>query len=249
MTAAGQTVDLDDEATWPRPVLSFVDEFARRLEGSTEFTVDLGGGLIEREDEFCSLFAGRRLLAFHATSLFDHEVEDIRRRGLRVLTSRLVEEKIADAHARRLISAAERDRCGEENVYAIHTTAGREGRICLVIGRSIFDRDAGSLTPFLGGWGGEAINGGPGPGEDPVLRRLGDPAIVATAIDVRAGGRPVYAAPSLPKVFVGKRLGLEDAHGEIHVTTNIGGGDVLDIWRPGDPGYDRHPALPRGRTY
>jgi hypothetical protein len=249
MTVAAQIVDLDDEATWPGPVLSFVDEHARRLEGSAKFTVDLGGGLIEREHEFCSLFAGRRLLAFHATSLFDHEVEDIRRGRLRLLTPALVEDKISDAYARGHISASERDRCGEENVYAIHATAGRDGRICLVIGRSIFDRDAGGLTPFLGGWGGEAINGGPGPGEDPVLRRLGVPAIVVAAIDVHAGGRPAYSAPSLPKVFVGKRLGLEDAQGEIHVTTDIGGGDVLDIWQPGDTGYDRHPALPRGRTY
>lgn len=246
MTAAGQIVDLDDEATWPRSVLSFVDEHARRLEGSTEFTVDLGGGLIEREKEFCSLLAGHLLLAFHATSLFDHEVEDIRRGGLRLLTPQLVADKISDAYARGLISAGERDRCGEENVYAIHAAAGREDRICLVIGRSIFDRDADGLTPLLGGWGGEAINGGPGPGEDPVLRRLGDPAIVAAAIDAYPEGRPAYAAPSLPKVFVGRRLGLEDAHGEIHVNTDIGGADVLDIWQPGDTGYDRHPALPRG---
>jgi hypothetical protein len=140
MTAAHQIVDIDDDATWPGPVLS------------------------------------------------------------RLLTSELVEDKISDAYACGLISAAERDRCDEENIYAIHAAADvRVGSVSRSAGRSSIAH-ADGLTPFLGGWGGETINGGPGPGEDPVLRRLG-------------------------------------------------GGDVLDIWRPGDPGYDRHPALPRGRTY
>jgi hypothetical protein len=106
-----------------------------------------------------------------------------------------VARKIGEAHAKGVISAAQRDHCLARNVYAIDNTEGRDGRICLVVGRSIFDGDGGGLTPFLGGWGGEAMNGGPGPDEDPILRKLGRPSIVAAAIDLGFPGERPYAAP------------------------------------------------------
>ncbi|MGE0065890.1 MAG: hypothetical protein AB7T48_00930 [Solirubrobacterales bacterium] len=197
-----EIVDLDDESSWPEAVRTFVADQAERLAGSTELTTDLLGKLTERDEEFHSLFPGRRLLAFHATSLFEYEIADIRRDGLRLLSSGLVAQKIDEAHARGEISTLERDQCLARNVYAIDNEAGRGGRICLVVGRSIFDRDGGGLTPFLGGWGGESMNGGPGPHEDPVLQTLGRPSIVAATVDLGAPGSRPYAAPSLPKVFV-----------------------------------------------
>lgn len=242
--ASREIVDLDDESSWPEAVGTFVAGQAERLEGSTEFTTDLSSELIEREEEFYSFLGGRRLLAFHSTSLFDHEIADIRRDGLQSLSPELVARKIDAAHRRGEISTPQRDHCLARNVYAIDNVAGREGRICLVVGRSIFDGDGGGLTPFLGGWGGESMNGGPGPDEDPVLRQLGRPSIVVAAVDLGASGNRPYAAPSLPKVFVGKRLGLNDAFGEIHVTSRMQGDHILDIWHPGDPDYDRHLSLP-----
>lgn len=124
--ASPEIVGLDDESSWPE---------AERLAGSTEFTTDLSSELIEREEEFHSLFAGRRLLAFHSTSLFEHEIADIRRDGLRPLSPRLVAQKIDEAHARGEVSTFERDHCLARNVYAIDNMVGREDRICLVVGR------------------------------------------------------------------------------------------------------------------
>jgi hypothetical protein len=242
-----EIVDLDDETSWPEPVRSFVADRAERSVDSTEFTADLPGELIERDEEFHSLFGARRLLAFHSTSLFDHEIDEVREDGLRLLSAELVAEKIARAHLRGAISTGQRDHCLARNVYAIDNTAGREGRICLVVGRSIFDGHGGGLTPFLGGWGGEAMNGGPGPDEDPVLRQLGRPSIVAVGVDLGLPGHRPYAAPGLAKVFVGRRLGLEEAFGEIHVTADIPGARILDIWHPGVPDYDRHHSLPGER--
>jgi len=67
-------------------------------------------------------------------------------------------------------------------------------------------------------------------------------------VDLGAPQNRPYAAPSLPKVFVGKRLDLEDAFGELHVTVNIRGEHILGIWHPGDPDYDRHLSLPGKRA-
>ena len=240
-------VDLDDRSTWPETVSAFVVEFEGKLRGSTEFTSDLEGGLIDREGEFRSLLAGHKLLAFHSTCLFDHEVDAIRREGLRRLSRALVEQKIKDAHAHGALSVDERARCLERNAYAIDNMTGREDQVCLVVGRKTFDEEAAGLSPLLGGWGGEATNGGPGPGEDPVLGTLGRPAIVAVGLDVAAGHRSVYTAPSLAKVFVGSGLGLRDAFGEIHFFADIPADDVLAIWEPGDEDYDRHRGLPRAR--
>jgi hypothetical protein len=205
--------------------------------------------LIERDEEFQSLFGNHRLLAFHSTSLFDHEVEQVRTSGLRRLSPELVEQKISAAFSREVISEEQREHCLNTNVYAIDNEQYRENQICLVLGRSIFDdlQHGPGLHSFLGGWGGEAINGGPSPDEDPVLGSLGRPSIVVAAIDLGIqGGRP-YAAPALAKVFVGKRLGLGDAFGEIYVKADIPGERILDIWHPGDPDYDRHSLLPGER--
>lgn len=234
-------------SSWPEPVRSFVAEQAERVVGSTEFTADLPGELIEREEEFHSLFGDRRLLAFHSTSLFEHEIDEIQQGGLRLLSADLVAEKIGRAHSLGAISAAQRDHCLARNVYAIDNTVGREGRICLVVGRSIFDGHGGGLTPFFAGWGGEAMNGGPGPDEDPVLGERGRPSIVAAAVDLGVLGERPYAAPGLAKVFVGRHLVLADASGEIHVKADIPVECILDIWHPGDPDYDCHRSLPGKR--
>jgi hypothetical protein len=245
--AGAKIVDLDDESSWPETVRSFVADQVARSVGSTEFTADLPSELVERGEEFHAVFGDRRLLAFHATSLLDHEIGEVHDDGLRCLSADLVAEKISGAYSQAAISTAQRDQCLAQNVYAIDNTVGRVGRVCLVLGRSIFDGHGGGLTPSLGGWGGEAMNGGPGPDEDPILRELGHPSIVAVATDLGVPGDRPYAAPGLAKVFVGRRLGLEDACGEIHVKADIPAEDILAIWHPGDPDYDRHRSLPGKR--
>ena len=237
-------VNLEEPNTWPQPLIELTAAWAERLRGSTQFTSDLRLPINLREDFEAALGTGR-LLAFHATRLFDHEVEAIRDEGLRKLTPDLVNDRIESAYKRGLLTNGERDRCLSRNVFAIENQAGRENQVCLVIGRGIFDHETGSgLHPFLGGWGGEAINGWPGPDSDPLLRRLGRPAIVVAALEI-AAVREAYMAPGLAKLFVGKKLGLADASGEIYVRESVPGDDIVDIWQPGHFEYDLHGDLPR----
>ena len=244
------TVDLDDVTTWPQAVVAFADEAAQRMRGVTEYTPDLPGELVDREREFQGLLSEHKLLAFHCTRLFDHEVAAIRRGGLRRLSRELVIEKIEQGHALGLLSDRERDRCLAGNVYAIENAVeAREDKVCLVVGRAIFDCTAHGLSPLLGGWGGEATNGGPGPADDPELSRLGKPAIVAAAVEVPAPEPgallgALYSAPSLAKIFVGAQLGLQDACGEIHSRADVQAEDVVAIWHPGDAEYDHYRELP-----
>ncbi len=242
VTEMNSLVDVDNPDTWSAAIKEKVDQLAVGLQGSTEYTSDLSVGICE--NEFRGLFGGRPLLAFHCTRLLDHEIAWIRAHGLRRLSPSLVEDKIDGARERGLLTEAESRRCGERNVYAIGNTAGRDGRICLVIGQAIFDLDASGLSPFLGGWGGEAMNGWPGPDEDPLLSQLGLPAIVAIGLRLDADP-PVYSAPGVAKVFVGARLGLEDACGEIHTFLDIPACQIVDILQPGNPDYDQHCHLPR----
>jgi hypothetical protein len=162
-------VDPTDPSTWPEAVKVFVDEAAEQYAGATEFTADLPSVLIEREAEFRALLDDRRILAFHCTRLFDYEVDSIRKEGLRRLTRQLVESRIAEAHELGVLTDGERDYCQRSNVYAIDNLEGRENQLCLIVGPGIFDdpESVPGLLPFLGGWGGEAMNGGPGPDDDP----------------------------------------------------------------------------------
>jgi hypothetical protein len=242
---AGLLIDLEEPATWPQPLSELTDHWAERLRRSTHFTSDLRLP-IALEGDFEGTLANDRLLAFHATRLFDHEVQAIRGRGLRKLTPGLVNDRIESAHGRGLLTDDERERCLSRNVSAIKNQEGREDQVCLVIGRGIFDHEiGGGLHPFLGGWGGEAMNGWPGPDSDPLLRRLGRPAIVVSALDIAVVGSEAYLAPGLAKLFVGKKLGLADAFGEIYVREDIPGAHILDIWQPGHFEYDLHRDLPR----
>ena len=241
---AQMIVDLEDPATWPDPIVASTQRWTEQLRGSTEFTPDLEVPL-ELEGEFCAHLAGRSLLLFHATRLFDHEVEAIESEGLRKLAFRLVEERIAVAHERGLLTNGERDQCLSQNIYAIGNTEGRESQVCGVIGRGIFDNSEHlwGLRPFLGGWGGEAMHGGPGPHSDPLLQRLGRPTLVAAGLDIATADARIR--PSLPRVFVGKALGLQDAFAAIYVFEDLPASNILGVWQPGHPEYDAHRELPR----
>jgi hypothetical protein len=239
---AGDPIDLDAQGTWPEATRRWAVREAERLAGSTEHIGDLAIPL-EREDEFRQTFGARKVLAYHCTRLVPHEAAAIRADGLRLLDEQLVRDRIADAVAHGALPDGARRRAETGNVYAIGNTDGRVGQICLIVGRAVFDDDPGGCEPLLGHWGGEAIRGGPA--DVPALAGVGVPSIVVAALDLTRRHNDPYTWPALTKLFVGTLLELRGGAASVHCRQPIPAGDVPDIWQPGHPEYDLHPALPR----
>jgi hypothetical protein len=236
-------IHLDEQSSWPGSISLFVERWTSKLAGSTEFASDLSSSLLEQEDEFRRLLTGNKLMAYHCTRLLDAEVPLIRGQGLCALSPQLVETKLRLAEEEGALESSTQETLVSGNVFAIDNAAGRANKICFVAGRNALDRHADGLSPLLGGWGGEAMNGWARPDQNPILSSIGCPAIIAASIDVNSGDHTAMVFPGLAKAFVGVALGLADAGCEIHLFTDVPGSDVVDIWQPGHPEYDRHALL------
>ena len=236
-------IDPDEPTTWPIEIRRWGCAVAEPLRGTSEFTSDLNSELIERDGEFRKLFAGRNVLAYHCTRLLDYEACAIREQGLQPLTRELVTGRIERAHRHGALAAAERTRLERQNVFALGDDAGREGQVCLILGRSAFDESAGGCEPLLSMWGGEAIYWAVA--DDPNAPQLGRPSIAVARIDVSAADQELWIFPSLAKLFVGILLGTEGQYADVFLRAPVPAEDIMDIWQPGHAEYDRHPDLPR----
>jgi hypothetical protein len=233
-------VDLDAPSTWPHAVLEWAQAQAAALSGSTEFTCDLSNELIEREAEFRALFDGTKMLVYHCTRLLDWEADDIRRAGLVPLTRDLVERRIDQAERRGVLDAGEADRLRRSHTFALGEEDGRKDQVCFVAGREGLD-DSG-IHYLVNLWGGEGIYWAHADDPDPPTE--GRPAIVVAAIDVSDRGRELRFDPALPKLFVGILLGTRDNYADVFLQTAVPASDIIDIWQPGHPEYNRLSNLP-----
>lgn len=238
-------VDVDKPETWPPAVAEWAAKEADDLRGSTEFTSDLDGTLIERENEFRELFGGRKLLAYHASRLLDEDITAIREHGLQRLSPELVARRIDLAERLDHLSADDASELRQSNAFAIENHVGREDLVCMILGRETLDRDPYGVNPLLGTWGGEAIHGGPLPDRDDNVRPFGTPTIVVARFGLGGGTDRVRTGPSVPKLFVGRLLGLEDISADVFLHDDVPPEDILGFWQPGDPDYDRHQELER----
>jgi hypothetical protein len=235
-------VDLDDPDTWPSDVIDWAQRWVSKLAGTTIYTADLVVPL-ERENEFRALLAGTTLRAYHCTRLLDHEVELIRQQGLRQLSAELVRERIDAAYEQGALTETERVGFHESHVFARGHQAHREGQVCLVLGRQILEEVHG-VSPLLSTWGGEGIYMA-APELRTRLEQLGRPAIVVTQIDLSSDHRTHLTFPSLSKLFVGAVLDTEGRGADVFYRAAVPPEDVLEIWQPGHPEYDRNEGLPR----
>lgn len=234
-----QLVLLDDPGTWPEPLHEFVRELIDGISEVPEYTCDLWHVLPERSETMVDVITGLRFAAFHCTRLLDHEVANIYETGLRLLTEELVAEKIDRAHAMGYLSTEDRDGLRERNCFAIGNATGREGKVCLVAGETALRAGWHGLAPFYGGWGGEAMNGYPNPHENPILNQIGSPAVVAVHLDMADVLQNDYVLSGIREALVGIALALEDPWCEIHHGRDIPGGNVVEIWQPGDSRFDQ----------
>lgn len=240
-------IDVDDSGTWPPDVLTWVDEHAAELRGSTEFTSDLR---IDDEEDLRKLIGGQLVRAYHCTRLLDHERQMILEQGLRRLGSDLVAERIRRAHEVGAISDAEREAFEVGNQFADPAWSFRvpitEGQVCLILSRQIFDGSPRGCAPLLSIWGGEAIYFPLEERHRQRLRSLGRPSIVVAALDFSVEPADRHKCyPSLANCMVGIRLGFNDLGSDVFYRAPVPQENIEAIWHPGDAAYDRHRQLPR----
>lgn len=232
-------LDIDDQASWPAGLSQWVAARAAEIQDVPEYTSDLPGRLLESEFEIHELSGNTKLLAYHCTCLLPHEAAVIRNEGLRPLTSQLVDDRIAAA-VQAGVAASVVNRARRGNVYAIDNAEGREGQVCLIAGRSAFDDSPHGCDPLLRYWGGEALRGGPADARE---LELGTPSIVVAQLDCRHSP-DLSMYPSLGKLLVGALLGTSLLHADVFYRRPVASEDILAIWQPGNPEYDRHTRLP-----
>ena len=235
-------IDVDDPATWPEASRSWADVRAERQRADVEYTNDLEVALDE-EDDFRATFGLRRLIAYHCTRLTRQEVDRPRRGGLQPLDEDLTRRRILAASEEDALSEAAYHFASTRNIYARRNTSHREHQVCFVIGRSAFDDEPWGLHPLLAHWGGEAMRGGPD--DAPPLESVGNPAVVVAQLDLAGPHTRHLTFPSLGKLFVGRLLGTTNLSASVHYRAPVDGNDILDVWQPGHPRYDRHQGLPR----
>jgi hypothetical protein len=126
------------------------------------------------------------------------------------------------------------------NVFAVRNQAFRENRVFLVLGRTAhFDEDPFGVEPLLSAWGGEAIRGS---AQDFYTLAIGRPSIVVVQIEA---GRFSTTRPTLAALLVATILGMDDRGTDVTLCRGVPPEDIIAVWQPGNPEYDRHTTLPR----
>lgn len=232
-------IDIDDQATWPAELLEQVDAWLEALEPGQEYTGDLD---LPQDEWTPDLLDGRPLRAYHATRLLPHEVRRVWAEGLLPLTHELVESRIAAAHAAGDIDDEDAALFRRTNVFRHDGGRGRRDQVCLILG-DIPLRQSRGVRELLGTWGGEAQYAASVEPRDR-LTRLGRPTLVVVHVNLTtAGDHRTY--PHVQKVLCGARLGLSDPWADVMYRSAIPPGQILDVWQPGDAGYDKFARLPR----
>jgi len=240
-----RVIDVDDPATWTTEVKGFVDDHAARLEGTTEYTSDLRI-TPEEEDEFRSLLAPNPLKVYHATRLLEHELESIRIGGLVPLSADLVRSRIETAAIKGYLTEAERDDLLVNNLFdGGHEVSNREDQVAFFLSAGVLDHAVWGIRHPLTTWGGEGIYFGTFADQTNArLKLMGRPTLIVAAIDLSSGGRHLVF-PGTLRSFVGRVLGHEAYESDVlYRGRPIYEDEILDIWQPGKPEYDRHSELP-----
>jgi hypothetical protein len=222
-------VDVDDPNTWPEAVCDVVSRWAEQCRGATEYTVDLPLKL-GLEASFLELLAGHFLRGYHYTRLLPHEHAMIRNEGLRILSPDLLSNRIEAASTAGEISAHEAMVLSGAHVFASGEHQYREGQVCLVLSRRVFERDPDACLPLLTTWGGEGLYMSAGAvSHKNRLSELGSPVVVTALFKVGSTAPKSNVFPAIHKVFVGASLGLCDVGGDVFYRASIPSKDIERI--------------------
>ena len=237
-------VDVDDPNTWPPDVRELIPEYVDSIDEPAENRENLKSQASYLDPELRRLLADHELRAYHCTRLLDHEAVEIRTRGLRLLNSRLVADKLQTARERGYITPKLHDellansRVGER---ADHLQV--EEQISLVQSTFVFD----GFHWLLSTWGGEAIYTALESSDlrhqssHQLLSKLGRPTIVVVRLRVES---TEHAFSCLAGPFVAAAAGWPERGAVLVYAAPIPGELIKAPWQPGDDLYDGFRELP-----
>lgn len=234
-------VDPDDVRTWPPSLRHTLAECVADVDPAETYACDLEG-LTMSDEQVTALLGGRPLRAYHATRLLPHEVESVRRDGLRALSPEHVEQRIAGALGSSAITTEEADRLRAGTVYAEGAEDGRADQVCAVLGRIAFGENWQGVSRLLSCWGGEAIYWHANGDTLTMLKSLGSPSIVV--LDLPLTAAPWLMFPGLGKSLAGHLGGLLSCGADVIYKADVPASAIVGIWQPGAPEYDRFTNLP-----
>jgi hypothetical protein len=235
-------IDPDRPETWPdrlRTVVGHLDAKTKKAEAVSDLRTGDADEPAVRE-----VLAGAQLVAFHATRLLPHEVEDVRHGGLRAFSRELFDDRIDAAVHAGALGPADSVALHKAHMFATgeHNKRGKRGGVCLTLRQASFDHGAWNL---LAHWGGEGLYASSGAKRlQDLLRTLGSPAIVRVAVSIKVTAMDQRCWPTLDQTLLGSWRGMREGAALFHPDP-LPGSDVLDVWHPGDTGYDSFPNLPK----
>jgi len=230
-------IDPDNDATWPAALRSIVAAAAESSDDEETWAFADDSGLR-------AALGNVGLVAYHATRLLPHEIEDIQTDGLALLTETLISRRLVAAVHHGYLSMGVATALESGNALRSRGGENRVGQACLIIGAAVFAEHPYGVRPLLSVWGGEGINfteaAEPWKSE---LEALGTPVVVVIALPhTPVSDMAVY--PSLLSVFVGTYRGDMRSADVFWRDGDIPGSCILTTWQPGDANYDRFEGLP-----
>ena len=195
-------IEIEDEKTWPKEVSILFDKNIKLLEksqaceiwGSRLSTNPFRSSFDSIVEDINSKIASSEVIGYHCTRLLDYEAEEIDKNGLKLPSKELLQERLKEAHKRKIISQELVDNVMRQNEYL--NTPVRENMLYLVCGVSELQNIG--ILKFFQLWGGEAVFNSHEQSEHrETLSRIGSPIIIRAKIkpgqEKNIGKRLAYA--------------------------------------------------------
>lgn len=239
-------LDPCDDRTWPETLRTEVAIWSKDV-GSDACWQDAAIPLAVSELLEHDL-QNETVLTFHCARLLRHELDLIRREGLRPFSRSLFDRKIAGAQHSGSITPKQADGLSQGNMYGcgdLPARGNREGQVWLNAGLAGLNDDPEAFSELLLHWGGEGIYFATGTTKmRPLLRSLGTPTIVLVALPAIARGRPHSWWGPFGNLLLAGHRGIA-AHSDVVCWSEVEPSAVLGFWQPGDESYDRFQHLPQ----
>lgn len=206
-------IDPDDLSSWP--------ERLKRVAQGAPFSGD--------QEDWRVLFEGRPLRTYHAARLLPHEVEAIKRNGLKILSRQLLEQRLTQAQELGYLDSKLAGWIRSRHVFAQGREGYRAGKVYSILGRQDLNSRS-ALDGLICHWGGEAMHG-----HDKETKRqlsnIGTPSLVI--LDQVIGGSVRIFSPD--EAFREFWQGADKTGRDVSSAADIKATDIVDVVNVSEP--------------